>query len=102
MNKADLAGRMAERAGITKAAAEQALAGALEAITGALEAGDRVSVAGFGTFNVAQRDARVGRNPATGKKIKIPAKKVVKFKPGKEMKEKVAPILPVLIQRDGG
>ena len=55
------------------------------AIAAALGAGERVAVAGFGTFSVAQRDAREGRNPATGKKIKIPAKKVVKFKPGAKL-----------------
>jgi DNA-binding protein HU-beta len=85
VKKADLAGKMAENAGITKAAAEKALAVALEAIEEALRAGERVSVVGFGTFSVAQRDAREGRNPATGKKIKIPAKKVVKFKPGAKL-----------------
>ena len=82
MNKTDLAGKMAHSAGITKAAAERALAGALEAITAALRAGERVSVAGLGTFTVAQREARQGRNPATGETIQIPAKKVVKFRPG--------------------
>jgi DNA-binding protein HU-beta len=81
MNKADLVAKMAESAGITKAAAENALAGVLDAIGQALKSGEKVSVAGFGTFSVAQREEREGRNPATGKKIRIPAKRVVKFKP---------------------
>jgi DNA-binding protein HU-beta len=85
MNKADLVGKMAESAGITKAVAENALGGALEAIGQALKSGERVSLTGFGTFSVAQREEREGRNPATGKKIRIPAKKVVKFKPGNKL-----------------
>jgi DNA-binding protein HU-beta len=80
MTKADLVGKMAQNAEITKAAAEQALSGALDAIGQALQSEDKVSVAGFGTFSITQRKAREGRNPATGKKIRIPAKKVVKFK----------------------
>jgi DNA-binding protein HU-beta len=89
MNKADLVGKMAERAGITKAAAENALAGAVEAIGQALPSGDKVSVAGFGTFSVALRKAREGRNPATGKKIRIPAKKAVKFRPAAKLADEV-------------
>jgi DNA-binding protein HU-beta len=89
MNKADLVGKMAESAGITKTAAEQALAGVVEAIGQALQSGERVSVAGFGTFSVAQREEREGRNPATGKKIRIPAKKVVKFKPATRLTDEV-------------
>jgi DNA-binding protein HU-beta len=89
MNKTDLVGQMAETAGISKAAAEKALSGALAAIEQALKTGDRVSLVGFGTFSVAQREARQGRNPATGKSIQIPAKKVVKFKPGATLADKV-------------
>lgn len=77
MNKTDLVMTMAESAGITKAAAEKALAGALEAISKALKSGDKISLDGFGTFSVAERAAREGRNPATGKAIKIPAKRVL-------------------------
>ncbi len=82
MTKADLVGKMAEAAAISKAAAEKAFAGALDAIEQALQSGEKVSLVGFGTFTVAQREARQGRSPATGKTIQIPAKKVVKFKPG--------------------
>ena len=89
MNKADLVGKIAESAGITKAAAEKALAGVVDAIGQALQSGDKVSVAGFGTFSVTQREEREGRNPATGKKIRIPAKKVVKFKPAAKLADEV-------------
>jgi len=85
MNKTDLVRTIAEKAELTKTAAESALTGALGAITAALEAGDSVTLAGFGTFRVLQRKAREGRNPATGKKIRIAAKKVVKFKPGAKL-----------------
>ncbi len=89
MNKAELVNQMADSAGITKLAAEKALMGALDAITGALESGDSVTLVGFGTFSVTKRNARDGRNPATGKAIKIPARKVVKFKPGSKLAETV-------------
>jgi DNA-binding protein HU-beta len=85
MNKGELVGKMAQSAGITKAAAEKALAGVVEAVGQALQSGDKVSVAGFGTFSITERKAREGRNPATGKKIRIPAKKVVKFKPAAKL-----------------
>ena len=89
MNKGELVGKMAQSAGITKAAAEKALDGVVEAVGHALQSGDKVSVAGFGTFSVAQREAREGRNPATGKKIRIAAKKVVKFKPSTRLVDEV-------------
>jgi DNA-binding protein HU-beta len=89
MNKAELVGKMADSAGITKSAAERALVGALDSITEALESGDSVTLVGFGTFSVTKRKARDGRNPATGKAIKIPAKKVVKFKPGSKLAQTV-------------
>jgi DNA-binding protein HU-beta len=85
MNKVDLVAEMAQSAEISKAAAERALVGALDAIGAALQSGEKVSLAGFGSFLVAQREAREGRNPATGKKIRIPAKKVVKFKPAAKL-----------------
>jgi DNA-binding protein HU-beta len=85
MNKVDLVGKMAQSAGISKAAAERALVGALDAIGEALRSGEKVSLAGFGSFRVVQREEREGRSPATGKKIRIPAKKVVKFKPAAKL-----------------
>ena len=85
MNKADLIDAMAEDAGITKAAAKKALESFLNNIESSLKKGNRVSLVGFGSWSVSQRDARDGRNPQTGKTIKIPAKKVVKFKAGAEL-----------------
>jgi DNA-binding protein HU-beta len=89
MTKADLVAKMADSAGITKAAAEKALAGFLAGVSGALKKGDKVTLVGFGTFSVAKRAAREGRNPQTGKKIKIKATKVVKFKAGSKLKASV-------------
>ena len=89
MNKGDLISKIAESADISKAQATSALNAVLENIAGALNDGDKVTLIGFGTFSVSHREARTGRNPQTGKTIKIDAKKVVKFKPGKELTEKV-------------
>jgi DNA-binding protein HU-beta len=86
MTKADLVAKMAKSGGITKAAAEKALAGFLSGVSDALKKGDKVTLVGFGTFSVAKRAAREGRNPQTGKKIKIKATKVAKFKAGSKLK----------------
>jgi DNA-binding protein HU-beta len=88
MTKADLVDVMAKEAEITKAAAALALDAYVDAVTKELKKGGRIGLVGFGTFSVAKRKAREGRNPQTGKAIKIPAKKVVKFKAGKEMADK--------------
>ena len=85
MNKGQLIDAIASASGLTKAASEKALNATIKAVTGALKKGDRVGLVGFGSFSVVQRSARTGRNPQTGKEIKIPAKKVVKFKPGAEL-----------------
>jgi len=85
MNKAELIDAMAAEAGLTKADAKRALDAFVGATTKALKKGDRVALVGFGSFAVAKRAARTGRNPQTGKEIKIAAKKVVKFKPGSEL-----------------
>ncbi len=85
MNKGELINRIAEEANLTKAEATEALAATLSAISDSLKDGERTSLVGFGTFSVTARKARDGRNPATGATIKIPAKNVVKFKPGKEL-----------------
>lgn len=87
MNKSELIDAIATRADISKAAAGRALDGALEAVRGALEKGDSVTLVGFGTFHVGERAARTGRNPRTGKNIKIKAAKVPKFRPGKGLKD---------------
>ncbi|MCB2184529.1 MAG: HU family DNA-binding protein [Desulfobulbaceae bacterium] len=89
MNKSELVTAIAESADITKATAEKALQGFLEAVTGSLKKGDSVTMVGFGTFSTTKRAARTGRNPQTGKDIKIPAKTVVKFKAGKKLADEV-------------
>ncbi|NTV14803.1 MAG: HU family DNA-binding protein [Desulfobulbaceae bacterium] len=89
MNKTDLIKAMAEAAEVSQAAAGKALQGVLDAVTGALKKGDKVTLVGFGTFSVTKRAARSGRNPQTGKAIKIPARKVVKFKAGSKLATKV-------------
>jgi DNA-binding protein HU-beta len=89
MTKAELVARMAKDASITKAAAAKALDGVIDGIAKALKKGDSVTLVGFGTFSVAKRKARIGRNPQTGKEIKIPAKRVPKFKPGTDLKRAV-------------
>jgi DNA-binding protein HU-beta len=89
MTKAELVAKIASEVGLTKSQAEKALDGFVSAVSNALSAGDKITLVGFGTFSVAKRSKREGRNPRTGKKIKIPAKKVVKFKAGKTLSEKV-------------
>jgi DNA-binding protein HU-beta len=89
MNKAELVESMAEKAGISKADAKRALDAFIDTTTAALKKNDRVALVGFGSFSVSERSARKGRNPQTGKEITIKAKKVVKFKPGAELADKV-------------
>ena len=89
MNKTDLIEGMAEDAGISKAAAKKALDSVLINIEGALQKGQRVSLVGFGSWSVTRRAARDGRNPQTGKTIKIKAKNVVKFKAGSDLSSAV-------------
>ena len=85
MNKSDLIDAMAEDAGVTKAAAKKALESFLGNVQGSLKKGNRVSLVGFGSWSVSRRAARDGRNPQTGKTIKIKAKNVVKFKAGSDL-----------------
>ena len=89
MNKAELIDAMASNGGITKADAKKALDAFVETTGQALKKGDRISLVGFGSFSVSNRAARTGRNPQTGKEIKIAAKNVVKFKAGSELAGKV-------------
>jgi DNA-binding protein HU-beta len=86
MNKGDLIDKIATGAGITKVQAQSSLNAIIHTTTQALKKGDKLTLVGFGTFATAKRAARVGRNPQTGKEIKIAAKKVVKFRAGKELK----------------
>ena len=89
MNKTELINQIAESADISKKAASDALQGFMMAITDTLKKGDKLQLIGFGTFSVSKRAARDGRNPQTGKAIKIPAKNVVKFKVGSKLSEAV-------------
>ena len=89
MNKGDLIDSIAKQTGSTKTDAASALDAMLDAITGSLKAGQRVSLPGFGSFDTKRREAREGRNPATGAKIQIKAKTVVKFNTGKGLGEAV-------------
>ncbi len=89
MNKGDLINKIASDANLSKAQAGEALNAVLNGISGALKSSDKVTLIGFGTFSVSRREARNGRNPQTGATIKIAAKNVVKFKPGKDLSESV-------------
>lgn len=84
MNKEQLIQKIAGDVKLTKAQAKAALESFVDAVEKTLKKGDKIALVGFGTFSVSKRKARNGRNPATGATIKIPAKKVVKFKAGKE------------------
>jgi DNA-binding protein HU-beta len=90
MNKAELIDKMAKDAGVTKAQANDALDSFTNAVVATLKKGDRVTLVGFGTFSVSERSARNGRNPQTGEVIKIKARKVPKFKAGKEFSGKIS------------
>jgi DNA-binding protein HU-beta len=89
MNKAELIATIAEEAGITKTQANTALDAFVGAVTKTLKKGDKVTLVGFGTFSVSKRAARNGRNPQTGEVIKIKARKVARFKAGKELSGKI-------------
>jgi DNA-binding protein HU-beta len=90
MNKSDLVEVIANNADISKIKATQALDAFVNAITASLKKGEDVTMVGFGTFTTADRAARTGRNPATGKEIQIAASTAPKFKPGKTLKDAVA------------
>ncbi|TDQ29815.1 MULTISPECIES: HU family DNA-binding protein [Tenacibaculum] len=89
MNKSDLIDAMAADAGISKAAAKAALDSLTANVTKTLKKGDKVALVGWGTWSVSKRAARTGRNPQTGKEIKIAAKNVVKFKAGAGLSDSV-------------
>ena len=89
MTKAELIGKMAGGAKISKAAAAKALDSFIDGIKVALKKEERVTLVGFGSFSVSKRKARKGRNPQTGAEIKIPARKVPKFTAGSELKKAV-------------
>lgn len=89
MNKSELIAAMAEKSGLTNADAKRALDGLTAAVGSALKGGDNVALIGFGTFAVTHKPARTGRNPQTGKEIKIEAKNVPTFKAGAGLKSAV-------------
>ena len=89
MNKTDLIALTAENTGLTKKDTERVLNAAFDAMTAALEQGEKVQLSGFGTFEVKEREKRIGRNPHTKEAIEIPATKVPVFKPSKTLKEAV-------------
>lgn len=89
MNLNDLKASVAEKAGLSKADAGSAVSAVLDTITEALAKGDKIALVGFGNFEVSERAAREGRNPATGETIQIAASKAVKFKAGKALKDSV-------------
>ena len=90
MNKTELIAAIAEKAELSKKDAEAALNAMVDAVTEALVQGDKIQLIGFGSFEVKERAARVGRNPKTGKEIEIPQAKVPVFKAGKALKDAVA------------
>ncbi len=89
MNKAELIEEVAGQTGLTKRTSGKAVDAVVSAISDCLARGEKVILVGFGTFRVIKRKARVGRNPQTGGTIQVPAKKVPKFVPGKNLKNKV-------------
>jgi len=90
LNKSELIAKVADKTGLTKRAAGESVEAVLAAIEEALAKGEKVTLVGFGTFEVRQRAARKGVNPATGASINIPATKVPAFKAGKSLKEAVS------------
>lgn len=89
MNKSELIDAIAEESGLTKADSKKALDALIKASGETLKKGENITLVGFGTFSVVQREAKTGRNPQTGKPLEIPAKKVVKFKAGSELSSQV-------------
>jgi len=89
MNKAELIEEVRTETGLTKKTSREAVNAIISAITDSLAREEKVTLVGFGTFQVMERKARRGRNPQTGKELQIPAKKVPKFKAGKSLREVV-------------
>lgn len=89
MNKTELVAAMAEKSDLSKKDAEKALKAFTDVIAEELKKGEKIQLVGFGTFEVSERAARIGRNPQSGKEMKIPASKAPKFKAGKALKDLV-------------
>ena len=90
MNKTELIAAVAESAGLSKKDTERVVNAALDTITNALCKGEKVQISGFGSFEIKERDARIGRNPHTKEAIEIPATRVPAFKASKALKDAIA------------
>lgn len=90
MNKTELISAISAKAGISKKDADKALAATLDTIVETIKTGEKVSLVGFGVFDVKERSERIGHNPRTNEQIKIPASRVPQFKAGKALKDAVA------------
>ena len=90
MNRSELISSIADKSGLTKKDSEKALVAFIESVEEQLQKGEKVQLIGFGTFEISERAARTGKNPQTGKEIKIPASKVPQFKAGKALKDAIA------------
>ncbi len=89
MNKNDLVESIARSANISKVAAERGLSGMLQTMSSAMEEGERVTLVGFGSFSIIDRAPRLGRNPKTGEEVPIPSRRGVRFRPGKELVQRI-------------
>lgn len=89
MNKNDLVESIARSANISKVAAERGLSGMLQTMSCAMEEGERVTLVGFGSFSIIDRAPRLGRNPKTGEEVPIPSRRGVRFRPGKELVQRI-------------
>ncbi len=89
MNKNDLVKSIAKSANISKVVAERGLNGMLSTISNAIECGERVTLAGFGSFSLVKRAPRLGRNPKTGEPVEIPSRRSVRFNPGSKLVQKI-------------
>ena len=87
MNRSELISAVAEQASLSRKEADAAVSALIDVVTDTLKKGDKLSLIGFGTFEVSERAAREGKNPLTGEKIQIPACKIPKFKAGKALKD---------------
>jgi integration host factor subunit beta len=87
MTKAELVEEVSEKTGLPKKQAEVVVNTVFESIVETLKTGEKIELRGFGSFRIRQRDSRTGRNPKTGDKVEVPAKRIPYFKPGKELRE---------------
>ena len=91
MTKADLVEKVTRLGDLTRRDGEVIVETIFDAVIGALKSGDKIEIRGFGSFRIRQRNSRIGRNPKTGERVEVPAKKVPYFKPSKELRDLVNP-----------